>query len=123
MHVDWGGNVGKGVREDQTHRPNDQSSAILIDTLFWRSENSYLLYGKNKGRFAGTSNLLRSGRPAMRLLIVLFLLVLSGLGNSALGQQSSSIATPGKTDNIAYRILFQRTLQYRSNEFGYSYVF
>ena len=49
----------------------------------------------------------------MRLLIVSFLLVLSGVGNSALGQQSSSVAVPGKTDNIAYRILFQRTLLYK----------
>jgi hypothetical protein len=50
----------------------------------------------------------------MRLLIVFFLLVLSGLGNSALSQQSSSVvAAPGKTDNIAYRILFQRTLLYK----------
>jgi hypothetical protein len=51
----------------------------------------------------------------MRLVIVFFLLVLSGLGNSASGQQSSSIAAaPGKTDNIAYRILFQRTLLYKN---------
>jgi hypothetical protein len=49
----------------------------------------------------------------MRLLIVFFLLVLSGFGNSALGQQSSSIAAPGKTDQVAYRILFQRTLLYK----------
>jgi hypothetical protein len=50
----------------------------------------------------------------MRLLIVFFLLVLSGFGNSALSQQSSSIASaPGKTDKITYRILFQRTLLYK----------
>ncbi len=49
----------------------------------------------------------------MRLLIVSFLLVLSGVGNSASCQQSSSVAVPGKTDNIAYRILFQRTLLYK----------
>ena len=74
----------------------------------------YLLCGENQSTFAGTSNLLRSGRPAMRLLIVFFLLVLSGFGNSALGQQSSSVAAaPGKTDKIAYRILFQRTLLYK----------
>jgi hypothetical protein len=49
----------------------------------------------------------------MRLPIVLSLLVLSGFGNSALCQQSSSAAVPGKSDKIAYRILFQRTLLYK----------
>ncbi len=50
----------------------------------------------------------------MRLVIIFFLLVLSGFGNSALGQPSSNIAaTQGKTDKIAYRILFQRTLLYK----------
>jgi hypothetical protein len=49
----------------------------------------------------------------MRLPIVLSLLVLVGFGNSALCQQSSSAAVPGKSDKIAYRIRFQRTLLYK----------
>jgi hypothetical protein len=49
----------------------------------------------------------------MRLLIVFFLLVLSGYGNSAACQQVSSVASSDKVDISAYRILFRRTLLYK----------
>jgi hypothetical protein len=60
---------------------------------------------------AGTFNLLRSGRPAMRLLIAFLLAVFSGFGNSAVAQPlSASIVSPDQIDIKAYRTLFRRDL-------------
>jgi len=50
----------------------------------------------------------------MRLLLASVLLVLSASGNSALAQPTNpSAPSPGEANNIAYRILFQRTLLYK----------
>jgi hypothetical protein len=50
----------------------------------------------------------------MRLPIAFLLVVLSGLGNSAIGQQaSSSVTASDKVDTNAYRILFRRAVLYK----------
>jgi hypothetical protein len=49
----------------------------------------------------------------MRLLIVPLLVVLSGIGNSAVAQQASaSIVSPDRANAQAYRTLFRRALNY-----------
>jgi hypothetical protein len=51
----------------------------------------------------------------MRLLIAFLLVVLSGLGNSAIGQQAgnSAVVSTDRTDASAYRVLFRRVLLYK----------
>jgi hypothetical protein len=50
----------------------------------------------------------------MRFLIVFLLVVLSGFGNSAAGQQASSSVLPSdKADRNAYRTLFVRAALYK----------
>jgi hypothetical protein len=68
----------------------------------------------NQGILATTFNLLRSGRPRMRLLIASLLVVLSGFGNSAVGQQAGNRVAPSdKTDINAYRTLFRQANLYK----------
>jgi hypothetical protein len=51
----------------------------------------------------------------MRFLIVFLLLVFSGFGNSAAGQQaSSSVASSDRADTNAYRMLFRQAALYKN---------
>ncbi|HTC75773.1 MAG TPA: hypothetical protein VK684_09370 [Edaphobacter sp.] len=77
-------------------------------------QKKYLLFQSNSAKASATFNSLRSGRPAMRLLIVFLLLVFSGFGNSAVGQQAStSVASSDQADTTAYRILFRQANLYK----------
>ena len=51
----------------------------------------------------------------MRLPVVFFLSFFLDLAILPWVNNQAASAVPGKTDNIAYRILFQRTLLYRSH--------